>query len=36
VSCAAFTARKRALDAGREAAQAGLTALRQRLAALTH
>jgi NTE family protein len=36
VSSADFTARKRAIDAGREAAQAGLTALRQRLAALTH
>ena len=31
-----FTARKRAIDAGREAALAGLPALRQRLAELSH
>ena len=36
VSSADFTARKRAIDAGREAALAGLPALRQRLAAMTH
>jgi NTE family protein len=36
VSSADFTARKRAIDAGREAALAGLAGLRQRLAALTH
>ena len=36
VSSADFTARKRAIDAGREAAMAGLAALRARLAALTH
>ena len=36
VSSADFTARKRAIDAGREAATAGLAALRLRLAALTH
>jgi NTE family protein len=36
VSSADFTARKRAIDAGREAALAGLSALRQRLAAMTH
>ena len=35
VSSADFTARKRAIDAGREAATAGLSALRLRLAALT-
>ena len=36
VSSADFTARKRAIDSGREAAIAGLAALRSRLAALTH
>ena len=36
VSSADFTARKRAIDAGRAAATAGLAALKQRLAALTH
>ncbi len=36
VSSADFTARKRAIDAGREAALAGLAGLRQRLAAMTH
>ena len=36
VSSADFTARKRAIDAGREAATASLAALRLRLAALTH
>ena len=36
VSSADFTARKRAIDSGREAATAGLAALRLRLAALTH
>ncbi|MDO9283932.1 MAG: patatin-like phospholipase family protein [Aquabacterium sp.] len=36
VSSADFTARKRAIDAGREAALAGLPALRQRLAAMMH
>ena len=36
VSSADFTARKRAIDSGREAAMAGLAALRSRLAALTH
>jgi len=36
VSSADFTARKKAIDAGREAALAGLAGLRQRLAALTH
>lgn len=36
VSSADFTARKRAIDAGREAALAGLGALRSRLAAMTH
>ena len=36
VSSADFTARKRAIDSGREAAVAGLAALRSRLAALTH
>jgi len=36
VSSADFTARKRAIDAGREAALAGLAGLRQRLAALSH
>ena len=35
VSSADFTARKRAIDAGREAATAGLAGLRSRLAALT-
>ena len=35
VSSADFTARKRAIDSGREAATAGLAALRSRLAALT-
>ena len=35
VSSADFTARKRAIDSGREAAIAGLAALRSRLAALT-
>ena len=36
VSSADFTARKRAIDSGREAATASLAALRLRLAALTH
>lgn len=36
VSSADFTARQRAIDAGREAALAGLPALRARLAALSH
>jgi NTE family protein len=36
VSSADFTARKRAIDSGREAATAGLTALRSRLAAMTN
>jgi len=36
VSSADFTARQRAIDAGREAATAALPALRQRLAALSH
>ena len=36
VSSADFTARKRAIDAGREAAAAGLMSLRQRMLALTH
>ncbi len=36
VSSADFTARKRAIDSGREAAHAGLAALRLRLAAMTH
>jgi NTE family protein len=36
MSSADFTARKRAIDAGREAATAGLPALRLRLAAMTH
>src|SRR3990167_4962196 len=36
VSSADFSARKRAIDAGRAAALAGLPALRQRLAAMTH
>lgn len=36
VSSADFTARQRAIDAGREAALAALPALRQRLAALPH
>jgi len=36
VSSADFTARKKAIDAGREAALAGLAGLRQRLAALSH
>jgi NTE family protein len=35
VSSADFTARKRAIDAGRAAAQAMLPALRQKIAALT-
>jgi len=35
VSSADFTARKRAIDAGRAAATAGLAGLRQRLAALS-
>jgi NTE family protein len=36
VSSADFSARKRAIDAGREAAMAALVALRQRVLALTH
>ena len=36
VSSADFSARKRAIDAGREAAMAALLALRQRMLALTH
>ena len=36
VSSADFSARKRAIDSGREAALAGLAALRSRLAAMTH
>ena len=36
VSSADFTARKRAIESGREAALAGLAGLRARLAALTH
>ena len=36
VSSADFSARKRAIDAGREAAMAALAALRQRVLALTH
>ena len=36
VSSADFSARKRAIDAGREAAMAALLALRQRMRALTH
>ena len=36
VSSADFTARKRAIDSGREAALAGLAALRLKLAALSH
>ena len=36
VSSADFSARKRAIDSGREAALAGLAALRLRLAAMTH
>ena len=36
VSSADFTARKRAIDSGREAALAGLAALRVKLAALSH
>ena len=36
ISSADFTARKRAIESGREAALAGLAALRARLMALTH
>jgi NTE family protein len=36
VSSADFSARKRAIDAGREAAMAAMVALRQRVLALTH